>query len=1583
MLNTDHKADIDRADLSQPLCTALQIALVDLLASWGIYASNVIGHSSGEIAAAYCAGGISKSSALRIAYFRGKLASATHAKKRGAMMSVALPEASAEAIIREASRTSKHGCLAIGCVNSPSNVTLTGDIDCIDQVQHTLEKQNIFAKKLAVPVAYHSPAMESIADEYMEAIDDIRLSKICDPLQVRPRMFSSVTGKAVSVSNLNQPEYWVANLISKVRFSDALIEMNRSTGRDAKADCVIEIGPHSALRRPVRDTLPDIEYLSVLQKDHSGLNTCLHLVGHLYCKGFPLSLLDVNNLDPKRIHLQSLVDLPEYTFNHSQSHWVESRISKELRFRKHARHELLGTPLPTSQNSSAKWRNHVKKIDNPWIMDHRSGESVLYPASGMLVMAIEAMRQLMADSPLVSLRKLRGFRLVEVMIYKALLLTSNPEGVETEISLYLPKTGGSKDLGVAADFHISALLNDQWSDICEGTILTDFETTSGDLDCCNEEEVRMESLSQSHCDGAARCRKPVISRRKMYEFADKVGYGFGPTFQTLHAVSHSGGLDATATVYLDEWKGKVSKGARITQSYLIHPTTLDGIFQATIVALTEGATKVCPNMVPTRVRDFWVSNELLSEASGEGLSVNAQISFQGFRETEFSITALGISNGRPYVAIEGYRITAVDDSSRQSRHWRRLCFNVTSKPDVASLDSDQLAKICGDSTDIPQSLPQSTIHDWEVACLVFMMTALEVYDGEKGSVKTPHLQKYIAWMRYRCDHLWSTYGSTLVPILHRLRDDAYLRRKFLSDVEQMTPEGRLFVSVGKQLPNFLNGRSDPLEALFRDDLLQNFYAGPGMFVSYNKMAAYVDLLAHKNPNMSILEVGAGTGGASAVILNVLGGSHGSNPTTRFNDYDYTDVSPSFFEAAKERFHHHGNRMSFRVLDISTDPSVQGFESKKYDLVIASAVLHATENISKTLLNSRKLLKPGGKLLLMEPTSLQCSRIPFVFGLLPGWWLSTEPTRKWGPLLSEDQWRRAFAENGFDTMDVCLADNEDPELHAMSVLVASASDVEAVIEKKPVVILVEPESLLQNRLASRLNVSLQEAGLSSCIRGTVEPIVSVMVEFTSVVSLLEVEKPLLAEMSEGLLTSLKSVLNSARDLLWIVGNGNEENVDSRSALINGLATTLRSEYHNYAIRTLTFEDWQKIPENVIPQEVRNMIRDQQSGETDLAIKDGIRYINRIYDTNSYNDQIWAALKPKEPEIQPFGSEETRSLTLTIAQPGLLDTLRFVDDPMAEEPLGSDEVSIRVMATGVNFKDIMVAMGQLPEKVLGQECSGVIDSVGRNVEGHFKPGDRVCCLVGGAYKTHVRSHISAVAKIPDNYTYAQAATLPVVYCTAYYSLFHVARLRKGESILIHSAAGGVGQAAIALAKIIGAEVYLTVSTDEKRDLLMKTYGIPSDRFFSSRNTSFASGIRRLTDGRGVDVVLNSLSGDLLKASWECIAPLGRFVEIGKRDIESNSRLSMSPFAKNVTFASVDLGIVAAQARPVMKELMTKVMALVFESKVAPPQPLHIFGGDRMEEAFRYLQSGKNTGKTVLEIGDGDVVPVSTSLLLNTPC
>ena len=291
---------------------------------------------------------------------------------------------------------------------------------------------------------------------------------------------------------------------------------------------------------------------------------------------------------------------------------------------------------------------------------------------------------------------------------------------------------------------------------------------------------------------------------------------------------------------------------------------------------------------------------------------------------------------------------------------------------------------------------------------------------------------------------------------------------------------------------------------------------------------------------------------------------------------------------------------------------------------------------------------------------------------------------------------------------------------------------------------------------------------------------------------------------------------------------------------------------------------------------------------------------------------------------------------------------------------------------SFRDVMVALGQIPDSLFGFDASGIITRTGRDVE-QLKPGDRVCTLGHGAHRTHFRNKADFCQIIPDGLAFDEAATLPLVHCTAFHALVNVARVRSGETILIHAAAGGVGQAAIQLAKHFDLEIFATVGSPEKRATLQDTYGIPDDHIFNSRDLSFAKGILRMTNGRGVDCVLNSLSGQALQETWRCIASFGTFVEIGLMDIMDNTGLEMRPFARDATFSFLNVKNVMVEKPSLMAEILKGTFDLFRQGVCQPVTPVTTYPISSIEQAFRLLQTGRHSGKIAITWTGSDIVPV----------
>jgi zearalenone synthase (highly reducing iterative type I polyketide synthase) len=298
--------------------------------------------------------------------------------------------------------------------------------------------------------------------------------------------------------------------------------------------------------------------------------------------------------------------------------------------------------------------------------------------------------------------------------------------------------------------------------------------------------------------------------------------------------------------------------------------------------------------------------------------------------------------------------------------------------------------------------------------------------------------------------------------------------------------------------------------------------------------------------------------------------------------------------------------------------------------------------------------------------------------------------------------------------------------------------------------------------------------------------------------------------------------------------------------------------------------------------------------------------------------------------------------------------------------------------------MVAMGQIADSLLGFDAAGIVRRVGSAVT-KFKVGDRVAMYGHGGHRMIHRSRADFCELIPEGLTFEQAASIPVVHGTAWYGLIRLARVQKGQSILIHAAAGGVGQAAIQIAKHFDMEIFATASSAAKRKLLKEEYGIPDDHIFNSRDLSFVQGVKRMTNGRGVDVVLNSLSGEPLRQTWYCIAPFGTFLEIGLRDILANTELDMRPFLQDATFSFFNLNHIEKSRPDIMASIIEGAFDFQRRGITRPITPLVVYPISEIESAFRLMQTGKHLGKIALTWSAEDVVPFiqrgNNSLTLNS--
>ena len=463
-------------------------------------------------------------------------------------------------------------------------------------------------------------------------------------------------------------------------------------------------------------------------------------------------------------------------------------------------------------------------------------------------------------------------------------------------------------------------------------------------------------------------------------------------------------------------------------------------------------------------------------------------------------------------------------------------------------------------------------------------------------------------------------------------------------------------------------------------------------------------------------------------------------------------------------------------------------------------------------------------------------------------------------------------------------------------------------------------------------------------------------------------------------ALRSLLTTTnKNIVWLTNGATQEHSNPAQALATGLLRAVRSENENIRVISLDLPAQYDVQESC--SMVLNLLDQSVSGD-EFALRGGVLYVPRVEIDERRNEKLPNGGN-RRPHLEPF--HQDRKLALKIGKVGLLDTLSFEDDEdvLDSSELGDSDVEVEVRASALNFRDIAASMGLIDDFRLGDECSGVVIRTGSHVkESDVKVGDRVLVTRPGqgAHRSIVRNPAILCQKIGDM-DFANATALGGVFVTAYYSLVNVARLQAGEYCLIHSAAGGVGQMAIQIAQLLNAKVIATVGSEDKREFLRQRFGIEDEMIFSSRDTSFAKGVMKVTNGRGCDVALNSLAGELLHETWRSIAPFGRLIEIGKRDIHENTKLDMDPFRKNITYASVDLITIYHHDKPLLARLVEILFELVAQGKIVHPQPLTKITYGEAQKAFRQLQMGKHFGKIVMIPEENGLVPVLPPSYRNT--
>lgn len=1265
-----------------------------------------------------------------------------------------------------------------------------------------------------------------------------------------------------------------------------------------------------------------------------------NLVSTLLENGYPVKLPAVNS--PFDETEQAFVnDLPSYPWNHTTGYWLEPAITRSMRHTPLVPHELLGTPLHSGSATLQSWRNLVQTSNIPWLREHLVDEQIVLPGASYVSMALEAIRMITDPSE----ETIQGYRLRDIDITNALTVPDSSSGIEVQFSLQ-PCNTRELDHDGWYEFKICSIDGEKTLiEHCTGLVAI--------------ESVSTQPKAATHYEGTGPTESSFfpsdaqaqnVNIESLFSDLRKMNIVHGPIFQNLESCRMASNKAITSFA-LSEISDR--------DAYVLHPTTLDSIFQACYGPVSP-EVRNSGLMVPRAIRKMYIPKSL-RKGGDDGLVSFTEL----LKETKTGVLAdiqVGDrhSDGAAssFLSIDGLYLKALprDSDAIQGAELSRSRWEL-----------DILHEIPASVKDSWRNYFDAPAKEWEQqverASYFYIEEALKQLEGCDDSKWERHHKVFYNWMKsISAAGRSGALGPNCQSVLKKSKGAMQM---LADEVASVNSAGQMIRRVGEQLASIMSREITPLELMMEQNLLLRYYSElPRLQRHYSHVSALVEQYATKNPGAKVLEVGGGSAGVTLTVLNAFAsGAARAGGRTLLGRYTFTDVSAGFFNAAKEKLSAWTDLIDFETFDAERDPADQGLKAGTYDLIVAYFVLHATANLEKTLSNVRKLLRPGGKLLMAE-TTRDAIDAQMIFGTLPGWWLGGDDGRTESPNAPLETWDKALRASGFTGVDFNIADCEDPAFQCTDIILTTATsksqyptDVTLVYYQKapPAAWVKELDESIYRLNGSRLTVeSLSQVQASDkiCI-------------FTA-----NMEMPFLESMDAVAFEQLRSLLMSCQGLLWLSCGSLIESEHPLYAQTQGFLRTMRQEDATKRFIHLDFEqslelwvsDQARHVAHVFDQSF-DLERTSSSFEMEYAVKNDMLHVPRAMplapEENPINPNPAA-------EYQPF-LQPGRPLVWETSKNHILSDIYFVDALNATGDLPSGMIEIEPKAYGVKFRDMIEALGQFEETLVTHECSGIITKLGPGTEDSgFRVGDRVCGDFHGRFASRARGHWTYAVKIPDELPYEEACGFPSVNTTAFYALSDVAQLKAGEKVLIHAATGGVGQAAVIFAQHIGAEVYATCSSDAKRQLLIDRYQIDPDHILSSRDTSFSTAILAKTGGKGVDVVVNSLIGPLLKATVDCVGRFGRFVEIGRTDLDGGKLLDMKVFARSITFAAIDLQMMAAHQTFRYRNLLERCLRTWHENRLRPVHPITVYPISEMEAALRPMAEGKHVGKIVLVPG-----------------
>ena len=1393
--------------------------------------------------------------------------------------------------------------------------------------------------------------------------------------QPKLTLVSNVTGRVFEPGERMDGAYWRRHTREPVAFSRSMETLARMG-----VDLIVEVGPHAVLGSMATLAWPDTAgntdppvALSSLLRPSTRVSQAeadrafTKAAASAYEAGLQLSFSGLYAGEARR-----RIALPDYPFQR-QRHWIDAPRRRRTR----SDHALLGE-RHESASGEITFETDVFPSDPEWLNDHRVFGRVLAPGALYGAMAASA------ASAEVGSCNLEDMQLHNPLIFPEAGDESGDAGRKIQVLFDGGEDGASRRVRILSRGQEGA----------EWTLHAEAQIASGppapESEPCPDLNNLKSRMSPENV--------PAFYRAKA-----EVGIDLGPRFRTLGAVWSRPG----------EALGEVSLSDAQDRGGLdIHPLLLDGCFQVLGAARSAGSDDDGTTYLPFAWERFWLAgplpDQLVCHVRMREDASNREPDAEAGEPAEVLAGDLHVYdvNGELVGELTGYTVkratratllAAVEglDELLYEVVWRDgalapglLDADFLPNPETVAAGSGFFTRYL-EAEGVGAEARDALLEDLELLSRTYALQTFDRlgWDRKAGESVDPEelrerlgvipdhkrLFRRLLEMLSRSGVL-NEAGDGFVVLVgsgdalpEELRDDADDCAVRMAGLHSHgSNEIGLFRRSGNALADVLRDKEDPLTLLFSsgEPTAADLYLKAPVARAANRMLgdAIRTLVAGlpRGRQLRILEVGAGTGSATASVLPEL-------PDGSFN-YTYTDISAGFFSEAESRFG--DDAVEYRVLDIEKHPGEQGFEAHAYDLVIASNVLHATRYLNDTLSHCRELLAPSGQLVALENLRGQ-GWLDLTFGQLDGWWRFADAYRPHHALASPAVWRQALEDAGFGIVEVLGVDESGlAGMPDRGVIVAQGPV--KVTEQAGTWVLAVDEAGVAEQLAAELAARNQTVVLagreaeSKCSSRVVKKNVDMErreswrallselpgdAPLTGVVHLASLDghgpQATTAEMAADVKRVTASALALVQGLLdadltpergtWFITGGaqileQERGGQIAGATLWGFSKVAAREAHHLQPRMIDLDPGDAAPLTGVANELL-----YPDSETHIAYRFGRRQCARLVRATDVTDRLTL---PEEP-----------GWTLEPDAGGSLDAIQVAPEP--EQPLAPGEVRAAIEAFGLNFRDVFIALGLVDDFMGGEFCGRVLE-VGDGVSG-VEVGDRVVGMTFRNYGSETVTLEKMIAPAPKGFSVTELATIPTAFVSAALS-FELSGLNARDRVLIHAGAGGVGLAAIQLARAAGAEVFATASA-RKRDYL-RSLGVA--HVFDSRTTAFGEEILDATDGAGVDIVLNSLTGEgFIEASLSCLAHGGRFVEMGRVDILNEDE--MAAVRPDVSYDILMIDVLKEEEPARAGDILRRVMARLTAGELTPlihaRWPVAEAG-----RAMKCMQGGRHVGKLV---------------------